>query len=194
MMDKKYVIDGYSFSSKSEYERAMKERETILYLSANTNMADMKAIYKIYKQAVEKQSFQTIFGLSYMEKLRQRLLGSEFISEDLLEPIPINKAPAPSPVKSIPDSVSAKKVQQYKEAYEKAKSGRIIKNFLIVVLLLVIGVMIFITYNNQYSFFTYFTNYKEDMRNELINEYEDWTNELEERESEVEKREKAFGD
>lgn len=193
-MGKKFIIDGYSFGSKSEYERAKKEKETIMYLSANTNMADMKAVYKIYKQAVEKQTFRSVFGLNYMENIRQRLLGSGFVSEELLEPIPVVNTVSPVSTRSISDDINTKKMQQYKEAYEKAKSGSIIKNFLIVVLIIVIGIMIFITYKNQYSVFTYFTNYKENMRNELINEYEDWTNELEERESQIEEREKALQD
>ena len=41
-MGKKYTIEGYVFQDASDYERAMKERETIAYLSANTDMANMK--------------------------------------------------------------------------------------------------------------------------------------------------------
>ena len=44
---------------------------------------------------------------------------------------------------------------------------------LIIVLLLLIAVMVFITYKNQYSIFTYFTDYKEDMREEILNEVKD---------------------
>lgn len=192
-MDKKYVIDGYSFVSKSEYERAKKEKETIMYLTANTNMGDMKAVYKIYKQAVEKRTFRTVFGLEYLENIRQRLVGSEFVSEDLLEPIPIvPMMQATTGSKDFSTEESEKKIEKYKQDYEKAKAGNLIKNFLIVVLFLVIGAMIFITYKSQYSAFTYFTNYKEDMRNELIDEYQQWTNELEQREAQLEKREKEL--
>ena len=64
-----------------------------------------------------------------------------------------------------------------------------IKNFLILVLIVVIGVMLFITSRNQYSIFTYFTNYEENIRNEIVNEYEEWQQQLEEKEKELEERE-----
>ncbi len=191
-MKQDFVIDGYSFSSRAEYERAQKEKETILYLSAHTNLSDMKAVYRIYKQAVEKQSFRTVFGLKYMENLRQRLLGSEFITEDLLEPVPVIRVPGRDDKKAGLSEEGSRQIQKYKEEAEKAKAGRILKNLLIVMLLLIIGVMLFVTYQSQYSVFTYFTDYKENMRNELINEYEGWTNELEAKEAELEERERAL--
>ena len=88
-MAKKYVLDGYLFANAADFERAKKEQETIQYLTANTNMADMKALYKLYKMSVEKKSFQTIFGLQYLEEIRKRLIGSGVVEKDLLEPIPV---------------------------------------------------------------------------------------------------------
>ncbi|MDD7402710.1 MAG: hypothetical protein SO170_05130 [Butyribacter sp.] len=190
-MSQKYEIDGYSFESRSEYERAQKEKETILYLTSNTNMGDMKAVYKIYKQAAEKKSFRTVFGLTYMENLRKRLLGSEFITEDLLEPIPVVQTESKPSDRGMTANTATGKRKQAEEVL-KRKANNKVKNFLIAVLIVIIGVMVFITYKSQYSVFTYFTNYKENMREELINEYEEWTNELEERESKVEEREKKL--
>lgn len=185
-----YVIDGYSFQSRADYERAQKERETISYLSAHSNMEDRKVVYKIYKTASEKQSFQTVFGLKYMEELRKRLVDSEIVTEDVLAPIPVGRVVVGKAKSQV--SPEEKETEEYRQAYEKAKSGSIIKNLLIGVLLVVIVVMMIITYNNQYSFFTYFTNYKENMREELLNEYEDWENAIREREEAVEKREKEL--
>lgn len=90
-MSEKYVIDGFSFQNASDYERAKKEKETIAYLSANTDMTDMKAVYKIYRLSLEKKSFQTIFGLAYLEDLRKRLAGSGIVAEEMLEPIPTGR-------------------------------------------------------------------------------------------------------
>ena len=186
-----YVIDGYSFQSQSDYERAQKERETISYLSAHSDMEDRKVVYKIYKTASEKQSFQTVFGLKYMEEMRQRLLDSEIVTEDVLDPIPVGRVVSVRVESQV--SPEEKKAQEYRQAYEKAKTGNIIKNLLIGALLVVIVGMMIITYNNQYSFLTYFTNYKENMREELLDEYEDWENAIREREEAVEKREKELG-
>ena len=155
-------------------------------------MANMKDVYKIYKLSVEKKSFQTIFGLVFLEELRSRLLGSETVTEDLLEPIPTGRVLTVSSAKPAAGGADRKELNKYKEAYQKAKSGSVIKNFLIVVLITVVGVMLFITSKNQYSIFTYFTNYEENIRNEIVNEYEEWQQQLEDREKELEQREERL--
>ena len=66
--DKRFILDGFVFSTRKDYERACKEKETIEYLVANSNMSDMKAVLKIYNKAVEKKSFQTVIGLEFIEK------------------------------------------------------------------------------------------------------------------------------
>lgn len=189
-MAEKYEIDGYVFRNGKDYERAKKERETITYLSANTDLTDMKAVYQIYKRSVDKGSFQTIFGLNYLEDLRKRLLGSGTVTEDLLEPIPVGKI-----VTTVPDKHMTMEERKFKElqaAYEKAKSGKIIKNFLIAVLVVIVGVMLFTSYQSQYSIFTFFTDYKEEMRGEIVDEYESWEQELKDREASLEEREKKL--
>lgn len=201
-MEKKYVLDGYSFSTMAEYERAKKEKETIAYVSANTDMSNMKEVYKVYKLAVEKKSFQTVFGLEFMQDLRRRLVGSGIIPEDVLEPVPVGRpvsgVQARRPEGESPGSANTagkmnptaveREIKKYQEAYQKAKAGSIIKNFLIAVLVLVVGVMLYITSKYQYSILTYFTDYEEKIRNEIVDEYEEWEKQLEEREKELEKR------
>ena len=201
-LEKKYVLDGYSFSTMAEYERAKKEKETIAYVSANTDMSNMKEVYKVYKLAVEKKSFQTVFGLGFMQDLRSRLVGSGIIPEDVLEPVPVGRpvsvVQARRPEGESPGSANTagkmgstaaeREIKKYREAYQKAKAGSIIKNFLIVVLVLVVGGMLYITSKYQYSILTYFTDYEEKIRNEIVDEYEEWEKQLEEREKELEKR------
>lgn len=189
-MAEKYEMDGYIFRNGKDYERAKKEKETIAYLSANTDLTDMKAVYQIYKRSVDKGSFQTIFGLNYLEDLRKRLLGSGTVTEDLLDPIPVGKIV--STVPGQPMTVEERKFKELQEAYEKAQGGKIIKNFLIAVLLVIVGVMLFTSYQSQYSIFTFFSDYKEEMRGEIVDEYESWERELEEREASLEKREKEL--
>ncbi len=186
-MSEKYVIDGFSFQNASDYERAKKEKETIAYLSANTDMTDMKAVYKIYRLSLEKKSFQTIFGLAYLEDLRKRLAGSGIVAEEMLEPIPTGRLLMVMKQKQA--EAEGKSVSEAEEKLQNKKVGNIIKNFLIVVLLLIIAAMLFITSQSQYSIFTYFTNYKEDMRNEIADEFEEWENQLNQKEAELEERE-----
>ena len=191
-MSEKYVIDGFSFQNASDYERAKKEKETIAYLSANTDMTDMKAVYKIYKLSLKKKSFQTIFGLAYLEDLRGRLAGSGIVTEEMLEPIPTGRLLMV--IKQKQTDTAGKAVSEAEEKLQNKKAGNIIKNFLIVVLLLIIVAMLFITSQSQYSIFTYFTNYKEDMRNEIADEFEEWENQLNQKEAELEKRESRLNE
>jgi len=181
-----YVIDGYMFQNRRDFEQANKERETIAYLSAHADMSDMKAVYKIYKTASEKQSFQTVFGLKYMEELREILVNSGIVTEDVLDPIPVGR------IALAQSQPRAGETEEYREAYEKARGGSLVKNLLIGVLLAVVVGMLVITYNSQYSVFTYFTNYKEKMRGELLDEYQEWEDTLREREDAVEQREQKL--
>lgn len=188
----KYVVDGYSFSNRNEYEKALKEKEAISYIVANTNMADMKAVLKIYNMSVEKKSFQTIVGLEFVSNMRKNLISSGIVSKDTLMNIPVTKTSGNKQVSAYADSTAAAKVEKYKRAYENALAGKTIKNMVIVFLVLIIVAMFVITFNSKYSVFTYFTDYETDMENELIDKYQSWTDELDKREKELDKREKAL--
>ena len=200
--NEKYIVDEFSFSNKDDYNRAAKEKETISYIIANTDMNDLKAVYKIYNRSIEKKSFQTVIGLEFVKDLRKKLLASGIVTPDTISIIPV-------PKQSVSNSKASKKsdkepavvsgdakeeIEKYKHAYENVAAGRTIRNMMIAFLLLIIIAMMVITYNSKYSIFTFFTNYKADMENELINKYEGWENELNKREEELKQREQAIGD
>lgn len=193
-MDKnsnKYTIGDYSFSSKADYERATKEKETISYIVANTNMADMKSVLKVYNKSVEKKSFQTVLGLEFVRNMRKSLINSGIVADDTIQPVPVPAAGA-SRTKQADNSFTADMAEKYKLAYENERAGRIIRNMVIAFLVVIIGAMMFITYNSKYSVFTYFTDYKTEMENELVDKYQEWSNQLEEKERELGEREKAL--
>lgn len=196
-MDKnnsKYTIGDYSFSNKNDYERALKEKETISYIVANTNMADMKSVLKVYNRAVEKKSFQTVLGLEFVRNMRKNLINSGIVSDDTIQTVPVPSVPPVTGAKPKPagESLTAGMAEKYKLAYENERAGRIIRNMAIVFLIVIIGIMTFITYNSKYSVFTYFTDYKTNMENELVDKYQDWKNQLEAKEKELNEREKAI--
>lgn len=190
---KKYVVDGFSFSSRSDYDKALKEKEAISYIVANTNMADMKSVLKVYNMSVEKKSFNTVIGLEFVNNMRKSLISSGIVPKNTLVDIPV--PPISSGKQTHTDSATLDaKTERYKQAYENALAGRTIKNMVIAFLTLVIIAMLVITFKSKYSVFTYFTDYKTDMENELVDKYETWKNELDKREKELNKREKALKD
>jgi hypothetical protein len=87
--EKEMVLDGFKFSSKKEFERAMKEKETIGYIVANTNMSDMKAVLKVYNKAIDKKSFQTVVGLEFVNNMRKKLISSGTVMEKNLAYVPV---------------------------------------------------------------------------------------------------------
>lgn len=193
MVKNQYQIDQYSFVSREEYERALKEKETIAYLQANTGSDDAKALLKIYNRSVEKESFRTIIGIEYLSSLRKRLSMSGVVTEEALAPVPVPGVVAKGKQgEGMNQSQLERQVSRYKAAYESARSGRIIKNMTIFILIMVIVAILLITYQSRYSVFTYFTNYKEKMREELIDEYTDWETQLEQKEQELNDRESAL--
>ena len=193
MVKNQYQIDQYSFVSREEYERALKEKETIAYLQANTGSDDAKALLKIYNRSVEKESFRTIIGIEYLSSLRKRLSMSGVVTEEALAPVPVPGVVAKGKQgDGMNQSQLERQVSRYKAAYESARSGRIIKNMTIFILIMVIVAILLITYQSRYSVFTYFTSYKEKMREELIDEYTDWETQLEQKEQELNDRESAL--
>ncbi|MCH5268820.1 MAG: hypothetical protein J1E62_10835 [Lachnospiraceae bacterium] len=211
-MDKvPYQVSGFEFQSKEEYERALKEKETVSYLMMNTLSTDAKAMLKIYNRSIEKESFRTVVGLEYMSNLRKQLIASEIVSAESLAPIPVvmgggkagantdadvssNSAEVKEEQQSKADANLERQLKQYKEAYEEAKAGKAIKNAAIAILLAVVVGMLIFSFKSQYSIVTYFTNYKEDMREELLDEYEEWQHTLEEKEKELEQREQSLNE
>lgn len=188
-----YRIDEYSFLNREDYERALKEKETVAYLQANTGSNDNKALLKVYNRSVEKKSFHTVIGIEYLSALRRQLIASGIVTGETLAPVPIPGTAAVGKRTERPDqSQLERQVARYKAAYESARTGRIIKNMTILILIVVIIAFLLITYQTRYSVFTYFTNYKEDMREELIDEYVDWENQLEQKEQELKDREAAL--
>lgn len=189
-MAEKYEIDGYVFLNKEDFDRAKKEKETIAYISAKTDMTDMKAVYKIYRIAAEKKSFQTIFGLEYMKDLRNRLSDSGIVTEEMLEPVPVGKVL----IQKITSRQDLNKsgilpAEKAEGEIEKLKFRNLVKNVVIAVLAAAVGVMLFVTYQSKYSIFTYFTDYEQKIRDEIADEYMEWQEELEKREEAVSEKE-----
>ena len=190
----KYVVDYYSFSTRAEYDRALKEKETISYITANTNMSDMRAVLKVYNRAVEKKSFQTVIGLEFIRNMRKRLIGSGFVTEETIEPVPVVAAAAKEMSHVDDKSLAESKAQKYKKLYEESSAGLKMRNIIIAFLVIIIIAMVVITYKTKYSIFTYFTDYKTQMEEELVDKYEKWEKELDDREKKLDSREKILED
>ena len=193
--EKKMILDGYKFSSKKEFERAMKEKEIIEYIVANTNMSDMKAVLKVYNKAIDKKSFQTVIGLEFVNNMRKRLIASGTVLEKNLAYVPVTSPNNEiQKVSAVSKDEAARNAEKYKKAYEEAITGKKIKNMAIAFLVVLLALLVTITVKSKYSVFTYFTDYKSNMENELIDKYEKWEQTLDDRQKALEKAEKELKD
>lgn len=193
--EKEMVLDGFKFSSKKEFERAMKEKETIGYIVANTNMSDMKAVLKVYNKAIDKKSFQTVVGLEFVNNMRKKLISSGTVMEKNLAYVPVtSKNAVVQKVPAMSKDEAARNAERYKKACEEAITGKKIKNMAIAFLIVLLAALVIITVKSKYSVFTYFTDYKSNMENELIDKYEKWEQTLDDRQKALEKEEKELKD
>lgn len=193
--EKEMILDGFKFSSRKEFERALKEKETIEYIVANTNMSDAKAILKVYNKAVDKKSFQTVIGLEFVNNMRKKIISSGVVQEKNLAYVPIvQKYVAVEKKPALNRDEVQREAEKYKKAYEDEAAGRKIRNMAIAFLTLLLAALVIITIRSKYSVFTYFTDYKSNMENELIDKYEKWEQTLEERQKAIDKKEKELED
>lgn len=193
--EKEMILDGFKFSSKKEFERAMKEKETIEYIVANTDMSDMKAVLKVYNKAVEKKSFQTVIGIMFVSNMRRKLITSRTVMEKNLAYVPVVQKYVKVEKKPVLKKDDAERnAEKYKKAYEDEAAGRKIRNMAIVFLSILLAALVIITVKSKYSVLTYFTDYQSKMENELIDKYEDWEQTLENKQKELDNKEKELED
>ena len=193
--EKEMVLDGFKFSSRKEFERALKEKETIEYIVANTNMSDMKSVLKIYNKAVDKKSFQTVIGLSFVSNMRNKLVSSGTVMDKNLAYVPVVQKYVQVEKKPALDKDDIeRKAEKYKKAYEDEAAGRKIRNMAIAFLSVLLAVLVIITLKSKYSVFTYFTDYRSNMENELIDKYEKWEQTSEDRQKAIDKEKKELED
>ncbi len=146
MMTEECILDGYLFTGKEACRRARKEKEVITYLTAHTDSSDGRTLLKIYNRSVEQRSFQTVIGLHYLSRLRQHLIQSGIVSEDILAPIPAAGGAVPrGKTEELPSEHEAEMEGYYEGLYEDAKVNARIKDLLIGVLICVIVGMVAIS-------------------------------------------------
>lgn len=182
MAEEKWIISGYEFSTKEDYEKAKKEAESVLYIKAHTDMANAQQVLKVYNKASDMKMFQTVIGYEFMHQLYAILVKKKVMEPEYLKTIPIQKQVRE---RELPEDVEEanRLSEQYRVLYEDSKEKRKRQRIVIVFLFLLIGLMVAMVYLN-------YNTYDE---NEVIDRYSTWETELEEREEAVREKEKQLG-
>ena len=177
MSETDFIVGGYRFSTESEYKDAIEEYESIEYLRKNTNLTNSKSVQKLYIKLVEKDTFHTIIGISFLRELMNILEEEKITLPDELSSIHV-----PSQSKSNNEYTKLNS-EHYKLLAERAavkvRNSRIINIFLALTIIVMIVIALF-------SDRTMYTKFE----NETLNRYASWEEELNERQDALDQREK----
>lgn len=180
----KYVVDGYSFSSKEEMEEAKNELSGIEYLESRTDLTNVKNVYATYNKIIEKELFRTPLGYKFLKELQDVLYKSNEIDDEDILPIPILKTSDKIVIKQKAPKVPQNYDLSELEIRYKNKFINMIIFSLFLILILVL--MFFITNNSKN---TNIINYKERIDREYSKKEDSlvkWSEELSLKEKELE--------
>lgn len=173
------LLSRLNFESREAYDRAKREAEFIRKVEDAMDLTDGKSALKLYNKLVKEKSFSSMVGYEFMFELRRVIIESGVAREDSLAPIPVREI-----IKLEQDTLEdrALEVERYRRLYE---GQRVIttkyKIGILICLIILIGFFV-VNIKMEYSVFTYFTNYKATMEEELIDKYQKWSEELKKRE------------
>ncbi len=179
---KRYTVGKYTFEDEEIAGRASKEEELIVAMREKYDLNDIKMVYAIYKKGIEEEAFTTQIGYDFMSELRDKLVKSGIVSEDKLGTIfvtGVTKVPQVTLNNVIGEDPAAK----FKKLYDGQKLLNKKLKIAIIILAVIMIAFVIIDIKTEYSVFTFFTNYKANMEEELVNKYEKWEDELEQREN-----------
>jgi 2-succinyl-5-enolpyruvyl-6-hydroxy-3-cyclohexene-1-carboxylate synthase len=181
MTDEKWIVNGYEFATREDYDKAKKEAESIVYIKAHTNMKDKQQILKIYNKASENKMFHTVIGYDFMHQLYLYLIKNEVMGKQYIKTIPVDKTASQ---RELPEDVEAanKLAEQYRVLYQDSKDKGKLQKIIICFLGGLILLMMVMVYFN-------YRTYDEDA---VLDKYSAWEEELKERENAVTEKEQQW--
>jgi len=183
-MEKELILDGFVFSNEKEYKEALKEYNNIKYISEKLDMSDIKIAKKAYERLIASGNVNTVVGVTYLSKLRDRLENDEKLKDDDIRYIPVKMGNEDTEVKDVKRQYLNQKTnnQILVEELEKTKSSKTSLFIVIGCLTIVIIAMFIITMTSDTTTYT-------NAKNSILDEYATWQEQLDKREEELNDRE-----
>ena len=178
----KFIVGGYEFLSENDAQKASMDLSKINLLEARVKASRPVDIKAVYEKSIENKIFKTPIGWEYLVGLRRKLLESGYKEEDLI-PIPLNVSMTRH---SAIDSLNVKQRILPQEPKKEANFKTIFSIILNIVLLILVGVMFYITITAE-------TDNIINYRKNITNRYAGWEQELSDREKAVREAEKRLG-
>lgn len=183
MKENEYIVAGYCFSNANDYKEAKRETETIEYIKANTDLKDLNKVLKLYHKLVERKTFKTIIGYTFLYDLRETIIKGGIVTADRLPSIHIQIGEKQVKAYSnVLEHEQEKKHNQVVQEYQiRLRNSRIISLFLTIIIIIMIGIAI---WSDRSKFYIY--------ENKIIDKYSAWEEELDAREKLIEEKEKSL--
>jgi len=183
--NEKMIIEGISFENKDEYETAKRELDTIRAIERKFPLGDPQVALSVYNKSISKKSFKTIIGYMFLKRLRDTIVSCGLVSDDILNPVPVNhigEKTGKETANNKETKVLSVNADKYKLLYNSEKRTKNILGAIVIALIISIFAIFIFTLRSEYSYITYFTDYENEIREKVINEYEQWENDLKTRE------------
>ena len=179
MPDNEKLLEQLNFESREAYDRAKKEAEFIRKAEETMDLTDGKTALKLYNKIVKEKIFSSVVGYEFLFRLKGVIAETGVADPDTLSPVPVREI-----IKTENDTLMdhSIEVEKYKLLYEGQKLINTKFKIALVICVIVLFGFVAVNLSMEYSVFTYFTNYKTTMEEELINKYEKWAKELQQRE------------
>ena len=162
-----YMIDGYEFKSKGQYQRALKEKELVEKIKKGLGAEDIVGNLATYNKIIGKNYFATPIGISFLYELRSRLV--EETGDDNIRPVPVVMLKASGDAR-------------LKKELDKSRVTR--QKLIVAVVSLaiaIIGIIIIISTNDNIGYI--------NTEEKILNKYSAWQEQLDERERQLDERE-----
>ena len=183
MKDVDLALSRLNFESREAYDRAKKEAEFIRKAGQTMDLTDGKTALKLYNKIVKEKIFSSMLGYEFLFELRGVIEETGVADADKLAPVPVREI-----IKVENDTLEDRslEVERYRRLYEGQKIINTKYKIGIIACVVILIGFILVNLKLEYSVFTYFTNYKATMEEDLVNKYEKWSSELEKREQAIE--------
>lgn len=180
MVNEKYSVDGYVFSTEEEYNDAVKEKKGVDYMRSRTNMNNVQNVREVYDKVLEKDIFKTPIGYNFMRELQQILVNSKLVEDEEIKNIKIDNVKDKKLAET--NKQLKAKLNDVEAVYKSRFFNSVVLNIGLIIFIIIVMV---ITTNSKNA---NVLNYK----NRLDAEYTSKENDLAAWEEELEYREKLL--
>lgn len=179
------VVNGYSFETQEEYDKALEEKKSIERLMKKVNLDKGELLVALYSGLITQNKLSTVIGLEYLCRLRDLIINKKYAKAADLPPIQTGSFKVERAV-GYKLADTKQRLQDEKTQTQRYKDRARTLFIFNIALFIVIAVMMYIaTTGNNVNILNY--------ERKLVDKYASWDAQLTEREQQVREAERRLG-